>query len=185
MRCTRCRTESTTSKKFCVACGNPLSSRCPRCGVENAPTSAFCGECGATLDTHAASGGTHSPEASSTEQSDDATLEGERKIVTALFADLKGSTALMEDLDPEAAHAIVAPLLRIMTDTVLRYEAYVARTTGDGIFALFGAPTAYEDHPQRALYAALEMQRELRTEGRRRTAKGLGRTRSARRGSHR
>jgi class 3 adenylate cyclase len=97
--------------------------------------------------------------------SNSATLEGERKIVTALFTDLKGSTALMEDLDPEEAHAIVAPLLRIMTDAVQRYEGYVARTTGDGIFALFGAPTAYEDHPQRALYAALEMQRELHAEG--------------------
>ncbi|MGO9263480.1 MAG: AAA family ATPase [Candidatus Binataceae bacterium] len=98
---------------------------------------------------------------------------GERKIVTALFVDLKGSTTLMEDMDPEAAHAIVAPLLRIMTDAVQRYEGYVARTTGDGIFALFGAPVAYEDHPQRALYAAFEIQRELRAEGQRRNAKGL------------
>jgi class 3 adenylate cyclase len=108
------------------------------------------------------------------EERDDATtLEGERKIVTALFADLKGSTALMEDLDPEEAHAIVAPALRIMADTVQRYDGHVARSTGDGIFALFGAPIAYEDHPQRALYAALQMQRELCTEGQRRAAKGL------------
>jgi class 3 adenylate cyclase len=91
--------------------------------------------------------------------------------VTALFADLKGSTALMEGLDPEAAHVIVAPALRIMAEVVHRYEGYVARTTGDGIFALFGAPAAYEDHPQRALYAALEMQRELRAETQRRAAK--------------
>ncbi len=115
--------------------------------------------------------------------SSSATLEGERKIVTALFADLRGSTQLMEDLDPEAAHAIVAPLLRIMTDAVQRYEGYVARTTGDGIFALFGAPTAYEDHPQRALYAALEMQRELHAEGQRRVAKG-SRSLQARIGVH-
>jgi class 3 adenylate cyclase len=100
-------------------------------------------------------------------------LEGERKTVTVLFADLKGSTTLMEDLDPEEAHAIVAPALRIMAEAVGRYEGYVASSTGDGIFALFGAPTAYEDHPQRALYAALDMQRELRADGQRRAAKGL------------
>ncbi|HLW69308.1 MAG TPA: adenylate/guanylate cyclase domain-containing protein [Candidatus Binataceae bacterium] len=93
--------------------------------------------------------------------------------MTALFADLKGSTQLMEDLDPEAAHAIVDPALRIMAEAVQRYGGYVARTTGDGIFALFGAPAAYEDHPQRALYAALQMQQELRADGQRRTAKGL------------
>ncbi len=93
--------------------------------------------------------------------------------MTALFADLKGSTQLMEDLDPEEAHAIVAPALRIMAEAVRRYEGYVARSTGDGIFALFGAPTAYEDHPQRALYAALQMQQELRADGQRRAAKGL------------
>jgi class 3 adenylate cyclase len=98
--------------------------------------------------------------------------EGERKTVTALFADLKGSTELMEDLDPEEARAIIDPALRIMIDAVRRYEGYVVQSTGDGIFALFGAPAAYEDHPQRALYAALQMQRELREHGQRRAAAG-------------
>jgi adenylate cyclase len=88
--------------------------------------------------------------------------EGERKTVTALFADIKGSTELMEELDPEAAHALVDPALRIMAEAVHRYEGYVVRSTGDGIFALFGAPIAYEDHPQRALYAALRLQEELK-----------------------
>jgi class 3 adenylate cyclase len=99
-------------------------------------------------------------------------LEGERKTVTALFADLKGSTALMEDLDPEEARAIIDPALRIMIDAVKRYDGYVVQSTGDGIFALFGAPAAYEDHPQRGLYAALQMQRELRAHGERRPAAG-------------
>jgi class 3 adenylate cyclase len=99
-------------------------------------------------------------------------LEGERKTVTALFADLKGSTELMEDLDPEEARAIVDPALRIMVDAVRRYEGYVVQSTGDGIFALFGAPAAYEDHPQRALHAAMQMQHELREYGQRRTAQG-------------
>jgi class 3 adenylate cyclase len=88
--------------------------------------------------------------------------EGERKTITALFADLKGSTALIEGLDPEEARAIIDPALQLMMDAVHRYDGYVAQALGDGIFALFGAPIAHEDHPQRALYAALRMQEEMR-----------------------
>jgi class 3 adenylate cyclase/predicted ATPase len=87
---------------------------------------------------------------------------GERKLVTHLFSDLKGSTALIEGLDPEDARALVDPALQLMMDAVHRYEGYVAQVPGDGIFALFGAPIAHEDHPQRALYAALRMQEEMR-----------------------
>jgi class 3 adenylate cyclase len=89
-------------------------------------------------------------------------LEGERKMVTALFADIKGSTELMEDLDPEEARAIIDPALKLMIEAVRRYDGYVVQSTGDGIFALFGAPVAHEDHPQRALYAALKLQEELK-----------------------
>ena len=88
--------------------------------------------------------------------------DGERKTITALFADLKGSTALIEGLDPEDARAIIDPALQLMMDAVHRYDGYVAQSLGDGIFALFGAPIAHEDHPQRALYAALRMQEEMR-----------------------
>jgi class 3 adenylate cyclase/predicted ATPase len=88
--------------------------------------------------------------------------DGERKTITALFADLKGSTALIEGLDPEEARAIIDPALQLMMDAVHQYEGYVAQALGDGIFALFGAPIAHEDHPQRALYAALRMQDEMR-----------------------
>src|SRR5439155_10701956 len=88
--------------------------------------------------------------------------EGERKTITALFADIKGSVELMQELDPEDARSIIDPALKLMMDAVHRYEGYVARSTGDGIFALFGAPLAHEDHPQRALYAALRMQEEIR-----------------------
>src|SRR6202008_1857711 len=91
--------------------------------------------------------------------------DGERKTITALFADLKGSTALIEGLDPEEARAIIDPALQVMMDAVHRYEGYVAQALGDGIFALFGAPIAHEDHPQRALYAALRMQEEMRRYG--------------------
>src|SRR3989441_6698271 len=88
--------------------------------------------------------------------------DGERKTVTLVFSDLKGSTALIEGLDPEEARAIIDPALQLMMDAVHRYEGYVAQALGDGILALFGAPIAHEDHPQRALYAALRMQDEMR-----------------------
>src|SRR5229473_7243155 len=88
--------------------------------------------------------------------------EGERKTVTALFADIKGSTELMESLDPEEARALIDPALQLMIEAARRYDGYIVQSTGDGIFALFGAPVAHEDHPQRALHAALRMQEELK-----------------------
>ena len=87
--------------------------------------------------------------------------DGERKIITALFADIKGSMVLMEGLDPEEARSLIDPALQLMMEAVHRYEGYVVQSTGDGIFAFFGAPIAHEDHPQRALYAALRMQAEI------------------------
>ncbi|MBI3798433.1 MAG: AAA family ATPase [Deltaproteobacteria bacterium] len=87
--------------------------------------------------------------------------DGERKTITALFADIKGSMALMETLDPEDARSLIDPVLTMMMDAVHRYEGYVVQSTGDGIFAFFGAPLAHEDHPQRALYAALRMQEDI------------------------
>src|SRR5712692_8440651 len=99
MRCTKCGTESTTSRKFCAECGSPLSSRCPKCAADNKPTSKFCEECGTALAGHAASAAASSPQAASTaaniratpESSSTEAVEGERKTVTALFADIKGS----------------------------------------------------------------------------------------------
>jgi class 3 adenylate cyclase/predicted ATPase len=171
MRCTKCGTESTTNKKFCAACGSPLSSRCPKCGAENAPASAFCEDCGTALAGHASFAATSSPQAASTaanirvtpdQANASTTIDGERKTVTALFADIKGSMELIEDLDPEEARAIVDPAIRLMIDAAHRYHGYVVQSTGDGIFALFGAPVAHEDHAQRALYAALRMQDEVK-----------------------
>jgi predicted ATPase/class 3 adenylate cyclase len=100
--------------------------------------------------------------------------DGERKSITALFADIKGSTDLIQALDPEEARSVLDPALQLMIDAVHRYEGYVAQSMGDGIFALFGAPIAHEDHPQRALYAALLMQEESRKQAERlRREKGL------------
>ncbi len=173
MRCTKCGTESTTNRKFCAACGSPLSNRCPKCGAENAPSSAFCEDCGTALAGHAASAASTAPQIRiAPEQPAGAPLEGERKTVTALFADIKDSTAMMRDLDPEDARAIIDPALKLMIDAAHRYDGYVVQSTGDGIFALFGAPVAHEDHPQRALYAALRLQEALREHGQRLAAQG-------------
>src|SRR5215510_14470121 len=89
-------------------------------------------------------------------------LEGERKQVTVLFADIKDSTELIKDLDPEAAQQLLDPALRSMMDAVHRYEGTVNQVLGDGIMALFEAPVAHEDHAVRACYAALAMQEALR-----------------------
>ena len=89
-------------------------------------------------------------------------LEGERKRVTVLFADIKGSTKLLEGIDPEEAQKVIDPVLRVMMDAVHRYEGTVNQVLGDGIMALFGAPLAHEDHALRACYAALAMQEEMR-----------------------
>jgi class 3 adenylate cyclase len=85
-------------------------------------------------------------------------LEGERKQVTVLFADLKGSMELVADRDPEEAHQLLDPVLERMMNAVHRYEGTVNQVMGDGIIALFGAPLAHEDHAVRACYAALAMQ---------------------------
>src|SRR5215468_5593436 len=169
MRCSKCGTENREGRKFCVQCGQALKLACPSCGAPSEPGERFCGDCGAAVIVNARPGVAQSftapPNTSeiriAPEQAD-ASLDGERKTVTALFADIKGSTELMRELDPEEARAIVDPVLRVMMDAVHRYGGYVAQSTGDGIFALFGAPVAHEDHPQRALYAALRMQEEVK-----------------------
>ena len=170
MRCTKCEFENPAGMKFCGKCRTALGVICPSCSFENPPGFDFCGQCTAPLqdDTGIAGAKLSAPAKPAAtvrvtaEQADAAALEGERKTVTALFADIKGSTELMEDLDPEEARAIIDPALKLMIDAVHRYDGYVVQSTGDGIFALFGAPVAHEDHPQRALYAALRMQEELR-----------------------
>src|SRR6202163_2404146 len=139
--------------------------RCHKCGAVNPDSKRFCGDCGAALSTAVDA---QSPSDDSAVSAtvlpveSEALPEGERKTVTALFADIKGSTELMESLDPEEARAIIDPALRLMIDAAHRYDGYVVQSTGDGIFALFGAPVAHEDHPQRSLFAALRMQEELR-----------------------
>ena len=164
MLCSKCGIENPPGKKFCGDCAAPLLNLCPKCGIDNPPGKRFCGDCGASLGTSRASAAkqSSSPQIRVAESPAAESLEGERKTVTALFADIKGSTELEQDLDPEEARAIIDPALKLMIDAVDRYDGYVVQSTGDGVFALFGAPLAHEDHPQRALYAALRMQEGLR-----------------------
>jgi len=168
MRCQNCTAENPDGAKFCIECATPLKRRCPQCSFENPPAAKFCAQCAAPLSATALGQPSKAaaPDSSNIrvtlENSAPGAIEGERKTVTALFADIKGSTELMQDLDPEEARAIIDPTLKLMIDAVRRYDGYVVQSTGDGIFALFGAPLAHEDHPQRALYAALRMQEELR-----------------------
>ncbi len=168
MRCQSCNYDNPADAAFCEGCGTRLELLCPACKAPVSAGARFCKKCGAAL-------GPANPSASATvsasstrpqiviaaDSAAPSALDGERKTVTALFADIKGSTELMEDLDPEEARAIIDPALRLMIDAVHRYDGYVVQSTGDGIFALFGAPLAHEDHPQRALYAALRLQEDL------------------------
>jgi predicted ATPase/class 3 adenylate cyclase len=175
MRCPKCARDNPDDAKFCVGCGNPFGIGCAKCGAENPSDASFCKQCGTRLRTKAApSAAAASSEriSVSAEQADSAALEGERKTVTMLFADIKGSMDLIEDLDPEEARAIVDPALKLMMEAVQRYGGYVAQSTGDGIFALFGAPVAHEDHPRRALLAALRVQEGLRRYSDRTRAEG-------------
>ena len=165
MHCGKCGADNREGRKFCTQCGSPLATTCPRCGAAVEPDEKFCGDDGASLGTSKTPPVAKQSSSASIRVNDTPTaenLDGERKTVTALFADIKGSTELMAELDPEEARAIIDPALKLMIDAVRRYDGYVVQSTGDGIFALFGAPMAHEDHPQRALYAALRMQEEMR-----------------------
>ncbi len=171
MKCPGCGHDNSEGAKFCNACGARLEAPCARCGQPNPAGSLFCSECGTSLATAAAPTPTvrfaspqgytptHLAEKILTTRS---ALEGERKQVTVLFADLTGSTALIADRDPEEARKLLDPVLEIMMESVHRYEGIVNQVMGDGIMAIFGAPLAHEDHAVRACYAALSMQSAIR-----------------------
>src|SRR5262245_35307548 len=172
--CPSCGREVRPSAKFCPTCGSPLAgqSSVQRLASSVQRSSGFGVRSSQPLIPDPRPPSSYTPPhlaqrilAEQAAMEARGTVEGERKVITALFADLKGSTALIEGLDPEEARAIIDPALQLMMDAVHRYEGYVAQALGDGIFALFGAPIAHEDHPQRALYAALRMQEEMRRYG--------------------
>src|SRR5437667_10226189 len=169
MKCPQCQHENLPSMKFCGECGARLAVVCGACGASNAPTQKFCGECGAALTSGApkfASPESYTPKHLAEKiLTSKSAIEGERKQITVLFADVKGSMELLGDRDPEEARKILDPVLELMMDAVHRYEGTVNQVMGDGIMALFGAPIAHEDHAVRACYAALDMRDAIARHG--------------------
>ncbi|HEV8475108.1 MAG TPA: adenylate/guanylate cyclase domain-containing protein, partial [Methylomirabilota bacterium] len=170
MTCPQCRQENPTDARFCSGCGARLAATCGTCGYVNAAGSRFCNGCGArlavddgTAKPQFASPGTYTPRHLAERiLTSRAALEGERKQVTVLFVDMKGSMELLAERDPEEARKLLDPVVERMMDAVHRYEGTVNQVMGDGIMALFGAPLAHEDHAVRACYAALRMQDTIR-----------------------
>ncbi|MBP6013257.1 MAG: AAA family ATPase [Alphaproteobacteria bacterium] len=166
MNCKKCGGANPERAKFCVECGTALAARCAACGTDLPPAAKFCLECGAKADGAARPAPTSPPRETPKHLADKirqskAAVEGERKQVTVLFADVKGSMELAESLDPEAFSKIMSRFFAILTEGVERFEGFVDKFTGDGIMALFGAPIAHEDHAQRACYAALHLKDEI------------------------
>ena len=175
MKCSRCHFENAEDIQFCIRCGNKLQTSCPECSFANSINFNFCGNCGAKLS----SAFQLSPEYLSFDEkitkiqkylpkgitekilSQKNRIEGERKHVTVLFSDMKGFTQLTEKLGPEETFAFMDQIFEILIHTVNEYEGTVNELRGDGILALFGAPIALEDAPQKALRSALAIHRQM------------------------
>jgi class 3 adenylate cyclase/tetratricopeptide (TPR) repeat protein len=179
MICRACQHDNPDLSVFCSQCGLQIKSgqtlECGRCGTRNTIESRFCYRCGAELVSgdKPGDGSLPAPADHSVARLVERILaekqalaargvpEGERKTVTALFSDIKGSTDMMQDLDPDEARTIVDPALRLMIDAVEQHDGYVVQSQGDGVFALFGAPIANEDHALQAIRAAVSMQENI------------------------
>jgi len=175
MKCRKCQTENPDDMKFCVECGNKLETICPKCGFGNAPSYKFCGECGHNLTLPSEP----IPKKLSLDEKLDKIqrylpkgltekilaekdkIEGERKQVTVMFCDMEGFTPLVEKHGPEETYEIMDQVYEILIHKVHGYEGTVNEMTGDGVMALFGAPIALEDAPQRAVRSALAIHREM------------------------
>ncbi len=170
MKCQKCQTENPETRKFCRECGAKLQFVCPQCGTENFPDDKFCGECGNSLtELKEAPAIDYSKPQSYTPKfladkilTTRSSIEGERKLVTVLFADVANYTSMAERLDPEEVHQIMNGCFKILMDEIHKYEGTITQFAGDGVMALFGAPVAHEDHAQRACYAALSIQKALK-----------------------
>lgn len=156
MDCGSCRRHNEPGAKFCSECGAPLATRCRSCSAEQPADAKFCNQCGSSIG----------PAASATETSPTRTLPpgqvAVRKNVTALFGDLVGSTSFGEQVDPEAARAVMAGYFAMLRSTIEGHAGSVAKFTGDGVMAVFGIPEVAEDDALRAVAAGLELQRRFR-----------------------
>jgi len=176
MQCPKCRIENPISRKFCRDCGAKLVLACPKCQFENLPSDRFCGDCGYDLtqpsppipkelsfDEKIAKIQKYLP-SGITEKilSQRDRIEGEKRQVTVMFCDMKGFTPLSEKLGPEAMYAMMDEVYEILIHKVHEYEGTVNEMTGDGVMALFGAPIALEDAPQRAIRSAMAIHREMK-----------------------
>lgn len=169
MKCANCRTENREGMKFCEQCGAKLERQCPNCKAKIPPGSKFCGECGHDLSAlkQAPSIDYDRPQSYTPKFLAEKILttrdsiEGEKKLVTVLFADVADFTALSEKLDPEEVHGIMDGCFSILMEEIHKYEGTINQFTGDGVMALFGAPVAHEDHAQRACRAALSAQKAI------------------------
>ena len=175
MKCSKCQFENPDGLKFCNECGQKLAFICPSCKAVNQPGSKFCGECGNSLtrpspavpkelsfDEKIARLQKYLP-SGITEKilSQRDRIEGEKRQVTVMFCDMKGFTPLSERLGPEAVYGMMDQVYEILIHKVHDYEGTVNEMTGDGVMALFGAPIALEDAPQRAIRSAMAIHREM------------------------
>jgi class 3 adenylate cyclase/tetratricopeptide (TPR) repeat protein len=173
MKCPSCQSNNPQSAKFCVECGNKFESICPKCGISNSSAFKFCYECGAdlkilkeTISVDYSSPHTYTPKFLADKiLTTRSSIEGERKLVTVLFADVANYTSMSEKLDPEEIHQIMDSCFKILMDEIHKYEGTINQFTGDGVMALFGAPVAHEDHAQRACHAALSIQKAIEDYG--------------------
>jgi class 3 adenylate cyclase/tetratricopeptide (TPR) repeat protein len=179
MLCPACRADNPTRNRFCEQCGAALEAVCPSCGAPVRSGARFCGACGTRVGEDAPPLLTAAPPSRAAEPRSErasytpkhlaekilksrSALEGERRQVTVLFADVAGFTTLAEKLDPEEVHRIIERCFELITAEVHRFEGTINQYTGDGVMALFGAPIAHEDGPRRAVHAALGIQQALR-----------------------
>src|SRR5215470_453860 len=162
MKCSNCEHQNPAQAKFCELCGASLGRVCAKCGNSVSTLAKFCSQCGHPLAADKerfVSLKDYTPQHIADRiLTSEVAVEGERKQVTVLFADIRGSMELLAHRDVEAAQKLMDPVLERMIEAVHRYEGTVNRVLGDGIMALFGAPIAHEDHAVRACYAALRMQ---------------------------
>jgi len=165
MTCPSCQRQNPPEANFCLECGARLAQACRSCGAVLPRGARFCHGCGRAVDAPSPMA---SPESYTPKHLAEkilisrSALEGERKQVTVLFADMKGSMELLVDRDPEDARRILDAAVERMMEAVHCYEGTVNQVIGDGIMALFGAPVAHEDHAVRACYASLRMQEAVR-----------------------
>jgi ribosomal protein L40E len=169
MKCPKCNAENPEEAKFCIKCGKPMEFHCPKCGAITPVIGDFCMSCGHQLKQpkEAPPIDYNQPQSYTPKFLADkilttrSSIEGERKLVTVLFADVANYTSISEKLDPEEVHQIMDGCFTILMDEIHRYEGTINQFTGDGVMSLFGAPIAHEDHAQRACYATLAIQKAI------------------------